>query len=264
MATLDLRQMFRSALALLLIALLSPLSAFAQQQRAGEVAALITSANRNADTAKLKDTVFWNDKLTTDKTGRVQIALGDGSRLSLGSSSELTVIKHDERSQQTTLDLLYGRLRSKVMKLLQPNSQFQLNTPRASLGVIGTDFYVYCDADRTIVIVYSGVVRVTPRNSGAAESQPQSVDVTAGKMVEITASGAGAISDAPAPLANDGIASTAIKEAGKRTAETYATAGHHLWRNVLVAVATAGAVATTIATTRRGPSRPPSQSIPPQ
>src|SRR5438477_11305799 len=175
------------SLAALLVFLLSPASLLCQQTgnpQAGDVANLDPAASRNGATTRLKDLVYWNDHLKTDPRGRMRVALRDGSSLSLGSDSELVVVQHDPTSQQTSLQLLLGRIREKVVKLTQPNSKFETNTPHASLGVIGTDFYVEVTPDATTVVVYSGIVRVTPLlAAGAANvgSQAQSVSVAAGQ-----------------------------------------------------------------------------------
>src|SRR5881394_3529421 len=180
------------SLAALLIFLLSPAPVFCQggNQQAGDVANLDPAASRNGATTRLKDLVYWNDHLKTDPRGRMRVALRDGSSLSLGSDSELVVVQHDPTSQQTSLQLLLGRIREKVVKLTQPNSKFETNTPHASLGVIGTDFYVEVTPDATKVIVYSGIVRVTPLNiAAAAGTQAQSVNVGPGQSVTVTSNG---------------------------------------------------------------------------
>src|SRR5579872_7036174 len=145
------------------LCLLLPLSGFCQTpgggaQAAGSVAALDPSATRNGAGLKLRD------ELQTDKAGRLRVNLRDGSILSLGSNSHLRVVVHNAVAQQTTLELLYGRLRSQVVKLTQPNSRFEVRTPTAVAGVIGTDFVIIATADRTTVIVFSGIVQVTPLN----------------------------------------------------------------------------------------------------
>lgn len=141
-------------------ALCAPQAAAPAEQRAGEIGALRPAATRNDAEAHLKDELHWNDLLKTDTAGRLRANLADGSLLSLGSSSQLRVVQHDAAAQQTSLELNYGRLRSRVVKLTQPGAKFEVRTPHAVCGVIGTDFYLFVDADRTLVIVYSGRVLV--------------------------------------------------------------------------------------------------------
>jgi hypothetical protein len=150
------------------------------QQRAGQVNALIPAATRNAQPVKAKDDLQWNDLLQTAQSGRLRAGLTDGSILSLGSNSQLRVLQHDAASQQTSLEMNYGKLRSRVVKITQPNGKFEVKTPNAVIGVVGTDFYVGFQGTRTTVICYSGVVTVTPLAGAAA------VTLNAGQMVEIT------------------------------------------------------------------------------
>ena len=257
----------QAVLALILSVLLSPAPLLCQgagNQQAGDVANLDPAATRNGATAQLKEVVFWNDRLKTDPQGRLRVALRDGSSLSLGSDSELVVVQHDPSSQQTTLQLFLGRIREKVTKLTQPNSKFETNTPHASLGVIGTDFYVEVTPNATTVVVYSGIVRVTPLLAAGAANvgrQAQSVSVAAGQTVTVTSSGiVGAISAAPQPLIQTSITNTLVKGVGTKTA---AVGGSHLVRNLLIGLGAAGAgVGIGMAVNNSGKSSGP--SIPPK
>ncbi len=173
--------------------LLSPLPAVCAPpagQRAGQVSALIPAATRNDQATKVKDELDWNDLLKTAPSGRLRAGLDDGSILSVGSNSELRVLQHDAASQQTSLEMNAGRLRSKVVKITQPNGKFEVHTPNAVIGVIGTDFYVEYGANKTTVICYTGTVTVTPLGGAHASNNPSNagnvVTLIAGQMVEIT------------------------------------------------------------------------------
>ena len=52
--------------------------------------------------------------------------------------------------------LNYGKLRNQVVKITQPGGKYEVKTPNAVIGVIGTDFYVAYDNNRTTVICYEG------------------------------------------------------------------------------------------------------------
>lgn len=160
-------------------------------QRAGQISALIPAATKNEQATKAKDEVDWNDLLKTAANGRVRAGLDDGSILSVGSNSELRVLQHDAASQQTSLEMNAGRLRSKVVKITQPNGKFEVHTPNAVIGVIGTDFYVQYENNKTTVICYTGVVTVTPQggahtNNSNASNAGNVVTLAAGQMVEVT------------------------------------------------------------------------------
>jgi hypothetical protein len=105
----------KSLLSLLLSFVLAAtpvLAAPTDNQTAGEVKALIPAAWRNSQPVKVKDSLEWNDLLQTGDQGRLRAGLTDGSILSLGSNGALKVIKHDAASQQTSIYMSYGKLRS--------------------------------------------------------------------------------------------------------------------------------------------------------
>lgn len=212
----------------LLCFLLITLPAFstprAAGQRAGEISALVPSATRNSKPAKAKDELEWNDLLKTEHTGRVRAGLTDGSILSLGSDSELRILQHDSASQQTSLEMNFGKVRSQVVKITRPDGKFEMKTPNAVIGVIGTDFYVAYSANKTTVICYEGKVSVTPTgnaqvqdNSGQTISAGSSVLVAAGQMVEITSEvpqGGFQPTQTPSAEARNGILATNVLENG--------------------------------------------------
>ena len=113
--------------------------------------------------------VAWNDILQTGKSGRVRIQLNDQSILTLGSDSTLRVVKHEAARQQTALQLGYGRIRCEVTKLVRSGGNFELTTPTAVAGVIGTDFGVDAsDPDVTKFICISGNVQITSVDPGVS------------------------------------------------------------------------------------------------
>ena len=115
-------RMCRRLIAAVLCLFLSPLPAFcAPGDHAGQINALVPAASRNSAPAKVRDDLQWNDLLQTGSSGRLRAGLADGSILSLGSSSELRVVQHDAASQQTSLEVNFGKVRSKVVKITQPN-----------------------------------------------------------------------------------------------------------------------------------------------
>src|SRR5580658_7400192 len=162
-------------------------------QHAGQISAMIPAATRNSQPAKVKDDLQWNDVLKTTHSGRVRAGLDDGSILSLGSDSELRIVQHDSASQQTSLEVDFGKLRSQVVKVSKPGGKFEVKTPNAVIGVIGTDFYAAFESNTTTVICYKGKVSVTPlngahaaNNSGQSDATSNSITVSAGQMVQVT------------------------------------------------------------------------------
>jgi FecR protein len=163
-----------------------------ENQTAGDVKALIPAAQRNSQPLKVKDSFEWNDLLQTSAQGRLRAGLTDGSILSLGSHSEMKVVRHDAVSQQTSVEMSYGKLRSQVVKIAQPNGKYEVKTPNAVIGVIGTDFYVGYENALTTVICYVGTVSVTTvggakvvRKSEQARSDQAQATLLAGQLVVI-------------------------------------------------------------------------------
>lgn len=117
---------------------------------------------------KVQDTVYFEDVVQTQNTGRVRIALKDGSTLNIGARAQMRIVKHDVQTQQTSIELTAGKLRSQVQKISKQGGSFEVTTQTAVIGVVGTDFLVEADQKqkRTRVWCIDGLVRV--RNINAA------------------------------------------------------------------------------------------------
>ena len=228
--------LFKRSVAMVLCSLLTGLPAMAQpggnSQVAGQINALIPAATRNSQTAKVKEELNWNDLLKTEKTGRVRAGLKDGSILSVGSDSELRIVQHDTVSQQTELEMDFGKVRSQVTKVTKAGGKFEMKTPNAVIGVIGTDFYTSFEGNKTTVICYKGQVTVTPVGNavaaGAAGSTSSPITVSAGQMVVVT-------SDVP-PAAPSQTPSDVLEASLSATAVVAEGVPHrgHVVRNVLI------------------------------
>jgi len=229
--------LFKRSLAMVLCSLLTGLPAMAQpasnSQVAGQINALIPAATRNSQTAKVKEELNWNDLLKTEKTGRVRAGLKDGSILSVGSDSELRIVQHDTVSQQTELEMDFGKVRSQVTKVTKSGGKFEMKTPNAVIGVIGTDFYTSFEGNKTTVICYKGQVTVTPVGNavatGAAGSTSSAITVSEGQMVVVTSDVPPAgPSQTPQDVLEASLSATAVVVAS--------TPGHHghVVRNVLI------------------------------
>lgn len=113
---------------------------------------------------KLSDSVNWEDVVRTLRTGRVRIALLDGSFLNVGARSVMKIIKHDAQSQQTEVELQLGRLRGEVVKITKPGGGFQVRTQTAVIGVVGTIFVIEAFRDLTQVFCVDGILTVRNLN----------------------------------------------------------------------------------------------------
>ena len=161
-------------------------------QKAGAITALLPVATITRGTgkaavtnpAKKGDDLVWNDLVKTLKGGRARITLADQSILSLGSQAELKIVKHDDRSQQTALQLYGGRMRAEVAKITRQGGSFELRTPTAVAGVIGTDFGSDASSiGTTIFLCISGITQISNNDPGI----PGSVQCSAGLTTSVTA-----------------------------------------------------------------------------
>ncbi len=143
-------------------------------QLAGKVTAAIPNENVQRlgqgpeITLSLSDPVNWEDLVRTLEAGRVRIQLLDGSVLNVGARSVLRVTKHSADTQQSEIEMNLGRLRAQVVKFSKPGASFQVKTPTAVIGVVGTDFILDVTPERTAVYVLEGVVMVANILSGLA------------------------------------------------------------------------------------------------
>jgi FecR protein len=244
---LDSSPLLKSLLSISLSLLLAVTPLYAapvDTQTAGEVKALIPEASRNAQPVNVKDSLNWNDLLKTGAQGRLRAGLTAGSILSLGSNSELQVVQHDAVSQQTSLVVNYGKLRNQVNKITKPDGKYEVKTPNATIGVIGTDFYVGYENAKTTVICYVGKVAVTPTHgakvvkSDSKSKDSAAVILVAGQMVVIG-------DDMPpggyeAILTPGPVAETSIQDTNVPDQPVSVGNAHHLRRKVLLPIITAG------------------------
>jgi len=173
-------------------------------QLAGEISALVPAAERNTKPAKTKEEVDWNDLLKTEHSGRMRATLTDGSTISMGSDSEMRVLQHDAKSQQTSIQMGIGAMRSRVVKLTEPGAKFEVHTPQAVIGVIGTYFAVLVTAQRTRVVCFEGSVSVTP--TGGAP-----VTCVAGSMVDVDQNSAPVVAPTPRSVVDETLTITDVQ-----------------------------------------------------
>jgi hypothetical protein len=161
--------------------------------------------------ANASQEVFWGDVINTGHLARARVALTDGSILSVGSDSNLTIAKHDPASQQTDLDLNYGQVRARAVKLVKPDAHFRVRTPVGVAGVVGTEMIVLfdgggqmqvfcmegtcqaCDLALNCVLMKAGEVTSLRSNQPPAQPQPPTpANLTTAVNATNPAGGAGA------------------------------------------------------------------------
>jgi hypothetical protein len=151
---------FTALLASLALAL--PPGLPAQAQSAGQISRLIPTVNlqhgSRVQLASAGAKVMWGDLVTTDRGGRARITLDDGSILNVGSESSLRIVQHDAANQRTQIQLAYGRVRASAVRLARAGSSFEVRTPTAVAGVVGTDFILDFTNGMTSIHVFEGSV----------------------------------------------------------------------------------------------------------
>jgi len=163
-----------------LLVVLAPVTALAQNPpaKAGEVSALLPVGHIQRGTsaaaeAKLNDQLLWQDWFETAAKGRARLALVDGSQVNVGSEARLQVLRSAAATQQTEVELQFGKIRSQVTQR-PAGEKFEVRTNSAVIGVIGTHFYVSFAGALTTAINFGG--QVTVRNTDPAVVGEEKLD----------------------------------------------------------------------------------------
>ena len=173
------------------------------------------------------DPVQWNDVVHTQERGRLQITLVDGSVLSVGSRSEMRVLKADPEAQQTDIELIHGTVKADVQKVTKSGGHFEIHTKTAVIGVVGTTLLVKEDKKGTMVC------NTTKDSNGEAEVSVTDANGTQQKKLKTGFC-------AFFPLSGAAVALTAGASASTIAGMTTAT---------IVTAAAAGATAVAVSTT---------------
>ncbi|MFP4308252.1 MAG: FecR domain-containing protein [Desulfococcaceae bacterium] len=137
-------------------------AAFARS--AGEFTVVIGEVDltRDDDAARIVsvgDGVAAGDIVRTKSGARAEIELSDGARLRIGPGSRLEIARHliGDENPKTMLQLFRGKVRNIVERAreLVPGT-FEVRTETAVIGVRGTDFVAYHQAEITGAIFLEG------------------------------------------------------------------------------------------------------------
>lgn len=157
----------------------------ASVEKAATISAMLQYADvlRRSVPTRLKASygmeLTWNDTVQTDPNGRVRIRMNDDSLLSIGANSQLRISSHDSQTHKTQVELAYGLLRAQIKKLAA-GEVFEVRTPTAVAGVIGTDFGIDAtDPQHVKFICLEGRVQIRSLDA----SNPGTVNCDGGHSV---------------------------------------------------------------------------------
>ena len=144
----------------------------------GTVAALVGTASvRPADgggeaTLSVNDALREGEVVRTAADGRLKIALRDGSTLSLGSGTELTLehlsLSAGATEQPSLFTQVDGFVRAAVVPL-HPRAGFEIATPSSVAAVRGTDWIQQYTDGAAEIFVERGSVQITGVQARASE-----------------------------------------------------------------------------------------------
>ncbi|MFH1594322.1 MAG: FecR family protein, partial [Candidatus Omnitrophota bacterium] len=135
---------------------------------------------------KKDDLLEEGDKVQTDDDGKLEIVLGNGSKIYLEANTELsfTKLRYDPKTgeYENTFESKYGKIKAIVEKKSK-ESTFQVKTPVAVVGVRGTIMYLNIQPTSTQAFYEGGPGVITSTTTG------QSSDIGAGQNSTADASG---------------------------------------------------------------------------
>ena len=209
-----------------------------QASRAGKLSAVIPAdyivRGSSQSNGNVGDAVLLNDLLKTGTRGRMRFTMDDGSIVTVGSNSQFQVKDQNTQSQQSSVEMMYGKMRAQVSKRTVPGGKFEIRTSTAICGVIGTDLYIDATPTLTRIIVFSGIVRVLPLIAGAAAG----FTLTAGQTGVMMLSGATSPIAATASQIQSAVNITQVSEAGVQAAAAGGAVATSTGTNIAVVAAT--------------------------
>lgn len=185
--------MRRSICLAILLACLVPVGAQAAQAIGKVVGVegqvmILPSGGGQARQATTGTVLYEGDTIKAAKSSRAKLLMVDDSIVTIAESTELRLSEYrlDERqkTRNSTLSLITGKVRLLVSKLVAHRSQYQVQTPTAVMGVRGTSVVVWTETDpatgktTTFILVLDGEISVT----GAGVTK----DASAGMVIQIS------------------------------------------------------------------------------
>lgn len=195
---------------LLLAALLPSAMADAQDNTVGHALMVYNGASRTPPGGVGRDLwpdypVYFRDTLKTlDNIGALHVNFVDGTEMRMGEGATLIIDRFvydpDSSAGELAIDVGKGFARFISGKLSGPD--FKVRTPTALIGVRGTDFSVWVEAERnfrTTIWVNEGAIDVSPIAGG------ETARVSEDEVVAVAPGGQAVLRDVPKPIADRGL-----------------------------------------------------------
>lgn len=181
---------------LLIMAVIIPGFAQAKDtQRVGKITAVSGGAEVKKSGGKKPIKAFRNmaitqgDMIITGPKSKVNMELDSNKEVIIGPNTKLVISQLVQSARamggKTSMSLLGGSVMVKVKKKLTGDSRFEIKTPTAIMGVMGTEFVVKHEQNTSFVGVIEGTVAVRKPNGTPGPS------VHANEQAHLTPSGGG-------------------------------------------------------------------------
>ncbi|MGO4347403.1 FecR domain-containing protein [Paenibacillus sp. MCAF9] len=164
---------------LLVMAIIMPTSVFAKDtEKAGKITAISGKAEVKKSGGSKKFNAFKGmaitkgDTILTGSDGKVTMDLDSDKEVTIGTDTTLVVSELVKSAKalggKTSLSLLKGKVLVTIKKKLDGDSRFEIETPTAIMGVMGTQFTVAYENNESYLGVFEGAVK-TKHGPGLTE-----------------------------------------------------------------------------------------------
>lgn len=137
----------------------------------------------------VRDDVFWQEQIATERESFTELELDDGTILSMGPEARVTldsfVYNHPDADNRLVLNVSRGMMRFVTGQM--EKSAYEIRAPGAIIGVRGTAFTLIVDPDTAVTtcFVHHGAVEIRDTDgAGAVVVTPGQMSVIRSKVVE--------------------------------------------------------------------------------
>ncbi|MGO4548393.1 FecR domain-containing protein [Paenibacillus sp. 2TAB23] len=157
-------------ISLLVLAIVMPTTVMAKDtDKAGKITATAGKAEVKKGGGSKKFNAFkgmaltQGDTILTGSDGKVTLDLDSDKQVTIGSGTTLVISELVKSAKalggKTSLSLLKGKVLITIKKKLEGDSRFEIETPTAIMGVMGTQFTVQYEEGESYVGVFEGSVK---------------------------------------------------------------------------------------------------------